>query len=80
MDRATREVPSAVRALLWCATALVLLLLPSAPVCGQADRPPRAGASADRPGPWTELTRRDLAAMRETLLENHPGPVDPQNP
>ena len=61
-------------------TALVLLLLPAASAVAQSGHPSGGGASADRPGPWTELTRRDLAAMRKTLLENHPGPVDPRNP
>jgi hypothetical protein len=81
MNRAD-DAPSASRApvLIASLTAFVLLLLPAAPACGQADRPSQGGASADRPGPWTELTRGDLAAMRKTLLENHPGPVDPQNP
>lgn len=30
--------------------------------------------------PWVQLTKGDLAAMHELLLENHPGPVDPLNP
>jgi hypothetical protein len=30
--------------------------------------------------PWVELTKRDLAAIRTTILENHPGPVDSLNP
>lgn len=30
--------------------------------------------------PWAQITKRDLAAIRQTLLENHPGPVDPLNP
>lgn len=82
MDRVADVAPRASRARvrLACLTALVLLLLPPVPASGQADRPARDTASADRPGPWTELTRSDLAAMRKTLLENHPGPVDPRNP
>jgi hypothetical protein len=30
--------------------------------------------------PWIAMTRRDLKAMHDILKENHPGPVDPQNP
>lgn len=37
-------------------------------------------AWAQTPSPWGELARNDLAAIREALLENHPGPVDPLNP
>jgi hypothetical protein len=35
---------------------------------------------ASAQSPWTDLARRDLAAMRETILAHHPGPVDPLNP
>jgi hypothetical protein len=30
--------------------------------------------------PWPEIARRDLAAIRDTILVNHPGPVDLLNP
>ena len=29
---------------------------------------------------WPKLTADDLAAIHRTILENHPGPVDPENP
>ncbi|HEY7566422.1 MAG TPA: hypothetical protein VH762_02550, partial [Gemmatimonadaceae bacterium] len=29
---------------------------------------------------WVELAKQDLHAIRETILQNHPGPVDPLNP
>lgn len=82
MNRTANGAPSAspARVPVSFLTALVLLLLPAASAIAQSGRPSGGGASADRPGPWTELTRRDLAAMRKTLLENHPGPVDPRNP
>jgi hypothetical protein len=31
------------------------------------------------PEPWATLAERDLAAVHRILLENHPGPVDPEN-
>jgi hypothetical protein len=40
--------------------------------------PALAQTAATRP--WVELTRGDLASIHETILENHPGPVDPLNP
>ena len=30
--------------------------------------------------PWQQLTREDLAAVRQLVQENHPGPVDSENP
>ncbi|MGZ8362570.1 MAG: S41 family peptidase [Caulobacteraceae bacterium] len=30
--------------------------------------------------PWEMLADRDLGAAHQLILENHPGPVDPQNP
>ncbi|MGD8497210.1 MAG: S41 family peptidase [Gemmatimonadales bacterium] len=41
---------------------------------------PPASAQEAAPNPWAVLTRGDLAAIHQTLLENHPGPVDPLNP
>lgn len=38
-----------------------------------------ATASAQS-GPWSELARKDLEAIRQTVLDHHPGPVDPLNP
>jgi len=40
--------------------------------------PAMAQTAASRP--WVALTRGDLASIHETILENHPGPVDPLNP
>ena len=31
-------------------------------------------------GPWAEIARTDLTAIHQLLLDNHPGPVDTQNP
>src|SRR5690348_2652349 len=31
-------------------------------------------------GPWPALARTDLADIRDTLRDNHPGPADPTNP
>lgn len=60
---------------------LAILLVPGARASGQATTlPAAAGGSPDTVRPWTQLTRNDLAAMRQTLLANHPGPVDPANP
>jgi hypothetical protein len=36
-----------------------------------------SAAAAD---PWATLATRDLDAIHDLLLANHPGPVDPQNP
>ncbi len=33
-----------------------------------------------RPGPWAQLAEQDLVAMRQAILESHPGPVDTRNP
>lgn len=33
-----------------------------------------------QPGPWAELARGDLEAIRHAILDHHPGPVDPRNP
>jgi peptidase S41-like protein len=30
--------------------------------------------------PWGEMARRDLQAIHDTVRDNHPGPVDPENP
>ena len=30
--------------------------------------------------PWQQLTRKDLAAVRQLVQENHPGPVDSEDP
>lgn len=38
-----------------------------------------ATASAQS-GPWSELARKDLEAIRQTVMDHHPGPVDPLNP
>jgi hypothetical protein len=38
---------------------------------------PAGAASRD---PWSDLAVEDLQAIHTGLLENHPGPVDPQNP
>jgi hypothetical protein len=32
------------------------------------------------PSPWSTLAREDLEAIHRAVLENHPGPVDSQNP
>ena len=37
---------------------------------------PQTGAAE----PWGEIARADLTAIHQTLLDNHPGPVDPRNP
>ena len=37
-------------------------------------------AAAQLADPWAIMTGRDLQAIHDTLLANHPGPVDPQNP
>lgn len=36
--------------------------------------------SAQAADPWAALATRDLDAIHDLLLANHPGPVDPQNP
>lgn len=36
--------------------------------------------SAQAADPWATLATRDLDAIHDLLLANHPGPVDPQNP
>ncbi|HYC08277.1 MAG TPA: hypothetical protein VEC10_01485 [Steroidobacteraceae bacterium] len=38
-----------------------------------------AGA-ASTPEPWADIAATDLKAIHQLLLDNHPGPVDPQNP
>ena len=30
--------------------------------------------------PWVAMTLRDLQALHDILQQNHPGPVDPENP
>ena len=30
--------------------------------------------------PWPQIADGDLATIHQLLLDNHPGPVDPQNP
>lgn len=39
-----------------------------------------ASAPAQAGGPWANLAKADLSDIRSLLAENHPGPVDPQNP
>jgi hypothetical protein len=39
-----------------------------------------ASAQASPPQPWATIAQRDLEAMHDLLLANHPGPVDAQNP
>lgn len=39
-----------------------------------------AAAAAQARDPWAVMARRDVQAIHDTLLANHPGPVDPQNP
>lgn len=39
-----------------------------------------ATAQTAASNPWVALTRGDLDAIHETILDNHPGPVDPLNP
>lgn len=38
-----------------------------------------ANAQNDSPSIWTVLARSDLEAIRNLLVENHPGPVDAEN-
>lgn len=52
---------------------LGLLLLIDGPLDGLA-------ADSAATNPWTELARRDLTAAANTLRDQHPGPVDPENP
>ena len=37
-------------------------------------------ANAEAADPWATFATRDLDAIHDLLLANHPGPVDPQNP
>lgn len=37
----------------------------------------RAGTGAS---PWAAMAQRDLQAIHDTIRDNHPGPVDPENP
>src|SRR5215469_9215222 len=37
-------------------------------------------AAAASLSPWAELAERDLQAIHDAIRDNHPGPVDPQNP
>jgi hypothetical protein len=37
-------------------------------------------AGPARAGPWGELALRDLQEIHDAIRDNHPGPVDPQNP
>jgi hypothetical protein len=32
------------------------------------------------PAPWSQTAMRDLIAMHDLIRDNHPGPIDPQNP
>lgn len=54
--------------------AFVMTVTPL-PVLGQKEAPAR---SSDPPA-WAAITRQDLAAIRDILAANHPGPVDPEN-
>lgn len=45
---------------------LLVLLVPNA----------QAGTAAS---PWAAMAQRDLQAIHDTLRDNHPGPVDPEN-
>ncbi|MCY1014666.1 S41 family peptidase [Pyxidicoccus sp. MSG2] len=38
------------------------------------------GLSLTATNPWAQMAEQDLKAMRQAILENHPGPVDPLNP
>ena len=38
------------------------------------------GLSLTAANPWARMAEQDLKAMRQAILENHPGPVDPLNP
>src|SRR5207253_6082476 len=35
---------------------------------------------ATTPDPWSLMAQRDVQAMHDAILANHPGPVDAQNP
>ena len=37
-------------------------------------------APASAASPWAQITQADLTAIHQSLSDNHPGPVDPQNP
>jgi hypothetical protein len=39
-----------------------------------------AGGAVAQGDPWVAMTRRDLQAVHDLLRDNHPGPVDPENP
>jgi hypothetical protein len=39
-----------------------------------------AAPTRPRPSPWAALAERDLAAIHDIIRDNHPGPVDPENP
>ena len=41
-----------------------------------------SGPARSQPGtsPWAVFAERDLKAIHDTIRDNHPGPVDPQNP
>jgi hypothetical protein len=50
--------------------------LPLGPILGTL----AAGLLTAQPRQWADLARRDLEAIRTTILEHHPGPVDSLNP
>lgn len=39
-----------------------------------------AATAHTRPSPWPAMAERDLRAIHDAIRDNHPGPVDPENP
>jgi hypothetical protein len=37
-------------------------------------------AAGTPPSPWAAMAQRDLRAIHDIIRDNHPGPVDPENP
>lgn len=66
-------IPTTCRATLW------LSLLAHGATLAQSVPAPHATNTAT-PAQWSERLRTDANAMHQAILENHPGPVDTQNP
>lgn len=73
-----RRIPGSARSTLGLALALVASLSthPAEAASVQRSQDSQAGQASA----WAELARRDIAAIRQTLLDHHAGPVDPLNP